>query len=117
MEIVDEVMDLTDAQAEKFWPVYKRYQKELGKINEAELRLIKKYAENWDYMTDDVANELANKMFEIDIKRGYLKKEYYRKFSFALDPITAAKFFQLENQIGLLVKLQIAAVMPMIEKP
>jgi hypothetical protein len=66
-------------------------------------------------MTDDIAREMAYEAFELDIKRGYLRKEYFRKFAFATDPVTAAKFFQLENQLGLLVELQIAANLPMIE--
>jgi hypothetical protein len=117
MEVVDEAMDLTKAEAEKFWPVYKKYQKELAKVNEQELRLIKKYGEHYDYLTDDVATEIANKAFDLDIKRGYLRKEYFRKFAFATDAVTAAKFFQLENQIGLLIELEIAANIPMIERP
>jgi len=115
MELIDEAMNLSDAQAKEFWPVYKKYQKEMGKVNEKELHLIKKYAENYDYMTGDVAKELANEFFELDIKRGYLRKDYYRKFAFATDPITAAKFFQIENRLGLLIELQIASVLPIME--
>ena len=49
------------------------------------------------------------------LKRGYVRKEYYRKFDFATDPITAAKFFQIENRLGLLSELQIASVLPIME--
>ena len=117
MELVKEAMNLSSADAKKFWPVYKKYQRELAKVNEQELKLIKKYADNVDYMTDDVAKEIAHKAFELDIKRGYLRKEYFRKFAHATDAVTAARFFQIENQISLLVELQIASVLPMMEKP
>jgi len=115
MELVDEFMNLSSAQAKKFWPVYKKYQRELSKLNEKELLLIKKYAENVDRMTQDVAQEIAHDAFELDIARGYLKKKYYRQFAFATDAITAARFFQIENQLGLLIELQIAAVLPLME--
>ena len=115
MELVDEFMNLSTAQAKKFWPVHKKYQKELSKLNERELFLIKKYADNVDQMTSDVAKEIAYEAFELDIARGYLKKKYYREFAFATDGITAARFFQIENQLALLVELQIAAVLPLME--
>ncbi|MCK4773778.1 MAG: hypothetical protein KAT30_03290, partial [Candidatus Krumholzibacteria bacterium] len=66
-------------------------------------------------MTSDVAKEIAYEAFELDIARGYLKKKYYREFAFATDGITAARFFQIENQLALLVELQIAAVLPLME--
>jgi hypothetical protein len=115
MELVDEFMNLSNAQAKKFWPVYKKYQKELGKLNEQELLLIKKYADNVDDMSSDIAKEIAHEAFQLDIARGYLKKKFYRQFEFATDGITAARFFQIENQLGLLIELQIAAVLPLME--
>jgi hypothetical protein len=113
-EIIIEVMEFTPEQSRAFWPVYKEYQAEVNKVNDAELKLIKKYAENYNDLGDDLARELGNRLIELDLRRGYIKKEYFRKFSFVLSPVVAAKFLQVEHRISLLVELQIASVMPMI---
>jgi len=117
MELINEAMNLSDAQAKKFWPVYKKYQKEMDKINDQDLQLLKKYADNYDDMSDDVAKGLVHKAIELDIARSYLRKKYFREFAYATDGITAAKFFQIENRLGLLIELQIASVLPILEEP
>jgi len=39
-------MPLTDAEAQKFWPVYEQYNAEKLKINDDKLLVIKDYAAN-----------------------------------------------------------------------
>jgi Spy/CpxP family protein refolding chaperone len=53
-------MDLTDAEAKQFWPLYDAYQKELEQINEHLGRTIKEYAEALDKgpIPDDTADEI-----------------------------------------------------------
>ena len=74
-------MDLTDAEAKSFWPMYDAYQKELGQINHQLGRTIKQYAEA--YNSGTVSNDLAKKLLgealaieeaEVNLKRSYAKK-------------------------------------------
>src|ERR1700745_3550366 len=46
-KIVAANMDFTDAEAEKFWPVYDRYAADLAKIYDSKLALIGDYLENY----------------------------------------------------------------------
>jgi excinuclease UvrABC ATPase subunit len=113
--IITDVMDFTDEEAAKFWPVYKKYENELKKMNDVRLDLIKDYAKNYWDMSDQTARDLMKTAIELQIKEAYLKKEYFRKFEQALSSKRAAKFMQLENQIDILVDLQIATELPLIE--
>ena len=54
-------------------------------------------------------------MFELEKRRTKLKKKYFKKFEKAVSAVVAAKFIQIENQINLLVDLQIASELPLIE--
>jgi hypothetical protein len=45
-------MDLTDAQAQQFWPVFDRYTAELAAIYDKKFALLKDYAQNFDALTD-----------------------------------------------------------------
>src|ERR1700756_3196249 len=48
-------MDLTDSEAEKFWPVYDRYAADLAKIYDTKLALVAEYLDNYKTMDGDEA--------------------------------------------------------------
>jgi hypothetical protein len=111
--IITEVMGFNEAEDAKFWPVYRQYEADLAKINDDRMSLIKEYAENYEKLTDEVADKLARRALDLEARRGQLKATYYDKFKTALSPKTAARFIQVENQILLLLDLQIAASLPL----
>ena len=51
----------------------------------------------------------------LDDDRAKLRKKYWKRFKKALPATLAARFLQLEHQIELLVDLQIASEVPLIE--
>ena len=53
--------------------------------------------------------------FEYEEKLLALKKTYFQKFSKALTPKLAARFFQIENQLLDVIDLQIASSLPVIQ--
>jgi hypothetical protein len=113
--IITEAMQFTNEEAKAFWPVYREYEFELTKIGDGRLELIKDYAQNYETMTDEKAKELVDRALKLEGKRTKLKKKYFKKFDKVLSSKTAAKFFQLENQINLLIDLQIASELPLIK--
>ncbi|NIO06376.1 MAG: hypothetical protein GTN74_17750 [Proteobacteria bacterium] len=113
--IITEVMHFTNEETNAFWPVYREYDLELSKIGDGRLQLIKDYAQNYETMTDEKAKELVDRALRLEAKRTKLKKKYFKKFDKVLPSKTAAKFFQLENQINLLIDLQIASELPLIK--
>ncbi len=54
-------LNLTDAEATKFWPIYDQYTADLVKINDEKYALIKEYADSWGTMTDDQALSLTKR--------------------------------------------------------
>ena len=115
VELITQVMEFSDKQSSVFWPVHREYELKLSKINDLKVKLIKEYASIYDQMTDQKAREMVKTSFDLQEKRLKLKKEYYKKFEKALSPIVAAKFIQLENQINVIMDLQIAMELPLIE--
>lgn len=114
--IVTEVMQLKGEEADKFWQVYRDYEYAGSKIGDQRVALIKDYAAAYETMTDEKAGELMGRAFEIDQQRLALEQEYYKKFEEAVGPITAAKFMQVDNQLGLLIDLQISQSLPLVQK-
>ncbi len=78
------------------------------------LSLVKKYTENYDQMTNELADQLATELLALDQQRTEVKRQYYERFKKALDPITAARFLQVENQLEHVMALQVASQLPVM---
>jgi hypothetical protein len=114
--VITEVMQFTDAEDQKFWPIYREYEAELAKLNDDRVALIKDYAMNYDNLTDASADKLALGALDLESRRHALKVKYYDRYKSALPAKTAARYLQVENQILLLLDLQIAASLPIASR-
>ncbi len=117
VQIVGQAIQLDAQNATKFWPIYTEFETEYKKFGYGALALILNYATDYNGMTPQVADQLANKLLDVEHERSNLKRRYYKKFKAALDPITAAKFIQVENQIERILDLQISSQLPVIDVP
>lgn len=113
--IVTEAMDMSDEQSGAFWPIYREYEGELSKIWDERIALIKDFAANYENMSDEKAKELAKGAFDLRDKQLKLLKKYHGRMEKALSPIAAARWAQVENAIGMVIDLQIAAALPLME--
>ena len=113
--VITEMMQFTEDEDTKFWPVYREYEAELAKLNDERLALIKDYAAAYASLTDEVADRLARGALDVEGRRHALKLKYYERFKSILPPKTAARFLQVENQILLILDLQIAASLPIVQ--
>jgi len=113
--IITEVMAFTEEEDAKFWPLYRQYETELAKINDDRIKGIKEYADNFDKITDELADRLVRAALSLEERRNALKLQTYERLKSALSPKTAARFLQVENQILLLLDLQIASSLPIVQ--
>jgi hypothetical protein len=114
--IITAVMDFSEQEADVFWPIYREYELELSKLGDQRVALIKDYADNFTAMTDEKAKELVEESFDLKKKQNDLLKKYFKKMDKVLPTTRAARFAQLENQILMMVDLQIASELPLLEK-
>jgi len=115
-EIITEVMQFTDAESETFWKVNNDFENDFRKLGDRRVAVIKKYAENYDTMTDEKAEELIGEAFDFREDRLSLKRDLWKKLKKEIGAARAAKFIQLDNVIQLLVDIQIASELPFFEK-
>lgn len=113
--LIREQLPLTDAEANAFWPIYKRYETEVMALNDAKLALIKDYAQNFETMTNAKATQLADRALDLDDKRQGLRKKFYQEFVKVLNGKAAALLVQLDRRIDLLMDLQIASEVPLLK--
>jgi hypothetical protein len=113
--LVDQAMGLEAAQKSQFWTIYNAYQTELNVIGDQRVANIKKYAENFQKMTDEIADQLAGKMLDIEQQRTVLKKKYYAAFKEKMGARVAARFLQVETMLGAALELQLGAEIPILK--
>jgi hypothetical protein len=116
--ILAEMMQLSDEQSDKFWPIYREYDHELQALNDQKLAGIMEYAKiyNSDSMNDDKADELASLALDLENNRNEVKRKYYEKMRDSLGGIVAARFLQVENQMLMIIDLQIASSLPIVSQ-
>jgi hypothetical protein len=115
-QIIKEAMQLNDQQAAAFWPIYRNYDAEQTKLGDEKLAIVHDYAQNFLTMTDPKADQLAQRVMALDEQRLAVKKKYYDLLKKALPAVLAVRFFQVENQLQLILDLQIASNLPIIEQ-
>jgi hypothetical protein len=57
---------------------------------------------------------MVQRVLNIDAKLVNLRQEYWPKFDKALGAKRAAKFFQVDNRLSLLVNLQLSSEIPLL---
>jgi hypothetical protein len=113
--ILTEALDLTQGQADLFWPIQREYENELSALGDRRLALINEFASVYGTMTDEQAATLSATWFKLHDDRVKLRKKYYKKMGKALGSLIAARFIQIENAIGLLIDVNMASEIPLLE--
>lgn len=114
-KIVAANLQLTEAEALKFWPVYDAYTLETIKLNDTLQALVKEYAQNYETLTDENAASLTKRTLELDAGATKLRLKYVPLFNKVISPKKTARFMQIDRRLGLLVNIQLAAGLPLVE--
>ncbi len=112
---VAENMQLTDAEAKAFWPVYKQYQDELFLLRTRTLKLIKDYADAYETMNNNTAKKLLNEYMTIEALGPKLRQAYLPKFRKVLPEVKVARYYQIENKIQAALFYELAANIPLVK--
>ncbi len=113
--IITEIMQFNDSEAATFWPLFRDYDYELSKFRDVRVQLITDYIKNYDEITNEKADELMSAALALEAQRAELKKKHFDIMKKALSARTAARFFQVENQMQQVVDLQISANLPALQ--
>jgi hypothetical protein len=112
--LVAENMQLTEAEAKAFWPVYDQYQDELFLLRSRTAKLIKDYAEA-EKMTNDVAKKLLDELMIIEALGPKLRQTYLPKFRKVLPELKVVRYYQIENKINAALMYELAANIPLMK--
>ena len=111
--LVTMAMDLTPDEMQGFWPLYREYRLEAMKVGDRIVSLITTYADNYENLTDEVADKLLNEFVSIEKERARLKAKYLPKFKKVLPPRKVARFYQIENKLDIAILAEMAEEIPL----
>ena len=116
VELVDSIMKLSAEDAKKFWPIYRDYENELGKLAIDRVEMVTEFVHSHrEGSFDNVkAKDIARRWFKSQRARLDLLEKYHSKIETALTSVQAGQFLQIENQIGLFIDVTIASEMPKV---
>ena len=116
VELVNSIMKLSAEDAKKFWPMYRDYENELGKLAINRAEMISEFVQSHQEGSFDnaKAKDMARRWFKSQRARLDLLEKYHGKIEKALTSVQAGQFLQIENQIGLFIDVTIASEMPKV---
>jgi len=115
-EIVMNYVKVSEEQKAAFIEVYDEYEidrKELGKIR---IELLNQYAEEWENITNEQADNWMKKVMALTIKQDKLIKKYYNKVKSATDARVATQFYQIEAYILTTIRYSILESIPFVDE-
>jgi hypothetical protein len=114
-QIIAANIELSDNEAEQFWPLFERYTQELVAQQDKKYALLKEYAENYTTMTDQEAEKYVRGRADVDEAILQVRLKYFPLFRKVLSGKSTALFFQLDWRLGSIIDLQLASQTPLIE--
>jgi hypothetical protein len=114
-QIIAENLPLSNAEAEKFWPIYQHYTNDLKQINDEKYALLKNYAQSWGDMSNQDALIYIRRWLEVDQKVQELRSRYVPVVSQVLTGKGTATFFQVERRISMMMDIQLASQIPLVQ--
>ena len=113
MQVIGQNMSMSDDEAQKFWPIYNHYVRDLSEVNDQKYALLKQYAEMWATMSDQDALIYVRHWLEADGEAQALRLKYVPVVSQVLPGRKAATFFQLDRRLNMIIDLQLFGQIPL----
>ena len=111
-EIVQQIMELTPSESEKFWPVYRDYRNEIARVSDQRVELIEKFVNQAGTMSDEQSEKVLHQWFSLREQQIGVQKKYAGKFRKLLPGSKVVRFYQTENLLDTIVSANIQASMP-----
>ncbi len=108
-------MELTDAEAQGFWPIYEAYQGDLKWVNQRLINALFNYADAYKQgsITDAqatlmISEAVATERFEAD-----MLESYAARLTGVLSPWKIVRYLQIERKIRAAIRFEFAKGVPL----
>ena len=106
-------MTFTSDESADFWPAWNEYRAAMSANGDRTLALIKNFAENYESMTDQKADELLTDHFSIEMQDVVVKQNFSQAINKFLPTQKVMRIIQIENKLDAAIDMQLAAEIPL----
>lgn len=106
-------MELSEKQAEGFWPVYKKYHEKRDELADKRVKLLIEFRDNQIGMTAEQAKQILYDALDYEDKLNDLKHNFVSEFEKVLGPRHTLRYYQIENKLDTIVNYELASVVPL----
>ena len=108
-------MTFTADESALFWPAWNEYCAAAAANGDRTLALIKDFAENYEKMTDQKANELMSDHFSIEMQNLVIQQKFSQELIKFMPATKVMRVIQIENKLDAAIDLQLAAEIPLAQ--
>ncbi len=113
--LVAENMNLSEAESEKFWPVYRDFQYDRAPLIDLRLENIKAFRDNYATMTDEQAKSIVDSVVKYEDDMLKLQRKYIKEFREVLPERKVMRYLQIERKLDAVIDFDLARVIPLTE--
>ena len=108
-------MTFTADESAQFWPAWNEYRAAMAANGDRTLALIKNFAENYETMTDQKADEIMTDHFSIEMQNVVVKQKFAQEIGKFMPAQKVMRVIQIENKLDAAIDLQLASEIPLAQ--
>jgi len=109
-------LTLSDEEAGRFWPLYDRYQGELGAVQDRTVKVIQDYTASFRGLSNEKAMQLADEWLSAEGDRVKVRRTYLQEFAKVLPGRKVVRLYQIENKMDAVLRYDLAAEIPVVDE-
>lgn len=113
--LVAENLNLTEAESESFWPVYRRFQNERAVLVDRRIEILTQFRDNFEMLDDATAKQLLDDALRLEDDKLKLREKFLKDFRKVLPEKKVLRYLQIENKIDTIIDYDLAQIVPLAE--
>ncbi len=113
--LVADFLQIQPVKSDAFWKMYDEYEVSRKELGVNRINLLEKYSNNYKSIAPETADALLKDMIKNATATDELIVKYTDKVKKITDPVTAFKFYQIENYILISIRTRILDNIPFVE--
>ncbi len=106
-------MHFTSEESAQFWPAWKEYRAAISANTDRTLALIADFAEHYNEMTDQKADNLMTDSFSIKMQDLVIKQKFANNIKKFMPAKKAMRVIQIENKLDAALQMKLASEIPL----
>ena len=113
--IVSKNLQLSEEEAEKFWPVYNDYHQSMRPVNDKRVKVLRELEAEFEGLPGERAQKMLAESLDFQQERVKVRKSYVKKFNAVLPEKKTVRYYQIESKLDTLIDYELARAIPLVE--